>query len=389
MTVKPWGNLVGVRPTKPLHSLLDRGLSYEDALEAMQGRYGISRDKFDLLWQVANTARPVLAESSDPALFSVYVGIPFCPSRCLYCSFPSHSLTDLGKYRSQFVESLIHEISETGRQTAAAGMRPFTVYIGGGTPTALEPEELNRVLTSLRESFPGVWREFTVEAGRPETITDDHFQVIKQNGVERISINPQTMHSSTLALIGRKHSPDDVISAVKKARNYGIEIVNMDVIIGLPGEDAGMVEETANQILALQPENITMHVFARKRASRFNDQQIAYSLPDASEATEMHSKVTEMVNGTYQPYYLYRQRDILGGLENIGYTLPDHQCLYNILMIEERHNIIGLGGGATSKFVTQDVSLTNISTPKDVRIYLERIPQLIERRGVEIIKQAD
>jgi oxygen-independent coproporphyrinogen-3 oxidase len=389
MTVKPWGNLVGVRPTKPLHSLLDQGLSYEDALEAMQSRYGISGDKFDLLWQIAATARPVLAESGDPALFSVYVGIPFCPSRCLYCSFPSHSLTDLGRYRGHFVDSLVHEITEAGEQTAVAGMRPFTVYIGGGTPTALEPEELNRILTSLRESFPGELREFTVEAGRPETLTDDHFQVLKQNGVDRISVNPQTMHGSTLALIGRKHTPDDVILAVDKARNYGIEIINMDVIIGLPGENTGMVEETANQLLALHPENITMHVFARKRASRFNDQQKAYSLPNASEATKMHSKVTEMVKGTYEPYYLYRQRDILGGLENIGYTLPGRQCLYNILMIEERHNIIGLGGGASSKFIKRDYSLTNSSTPKDVRVYLERIDQLVERRGNQIKKQAE
>lgn len=389
MTVKPWGNLVGVRPTKPLHSLLDQGLSYEGALEAMQGRYGISRDKFDLLWQVAAMARPVLAESSDPAMFSVYVGIPFCPSRCLYCSFPSHSLTDLGKYRGHFVDSLVYEIRETGKQTAEAGLRPYTIYVGGGTPTALEPEELDRVLTSLRESFPGVWREFTVEAGRPETLTDHHFQVIKQNGVGRISINPQTMHSSTLALIGRKHSPHNVISAVEKARAYGIEIINMDIIIGLSGENTEMVKETANQILALQPENITMHVFSRKRGSRFNDEQTAYSLPDASEATNMHRMVTEMIKSTYQPYYLYRQRDILGGLENIGYTLPERQCLYNMLMIEERHNILGLGGGATSKYIESDRSLTNSSTPKDVRVYLERVHQVIERRGAQIKKQTE
>ncbi len=389
MMTKPWGSLKGIRPAKILNSLLDRGLNYETALEEMQMRYGISKEKFQLLWQVASITRPLLAESKSTDLFSVYIGIPFCPSRCLYCSFPSHSLTDLHRYRANFVDALVNEITATGEQTAAAGMRPYAVYVGGGTPTALEPEELNLVLTSLRKSFPGTWKEFTVEAGRPETLTDQHFRVLKQNGVSRISINPQTMHSSTLALIGRKHNPDDIVSAVQKAREYEIAIINMDIIIGLPGENVKMVEETLNQILKLHPENITMHVFSRKRASLFSTRQKDYLLPNADAAVKMHEKVTDLLIESYQPYYLYRQRDILGDLENIGYTLPGSQCLYNILMIEERHNILGLGGGATSKFINQDYSLLNITAPKDVRVYLERVHQLTEQRGVAIKKQAD
>lgn len=389
MTDKPWGLLAGVRPAKQLHLLLDKGLGYDDAKMQMQQTYRLSGDKFDLLWRICQTERPVLAESSFPHLFSVYVGIPFCPTRCLYCSFPSHSLRDLGKLRSQFVDTLLLEIEQTGRVTHEFGMKPYSVYVGGGTPTALTPMDLDRIFTSLRKAFPGDWREFTVEAGRPDTLTDEHMAVMKAHLVTRISVNPQTMHQTTLDIIGRYHSPDDVRQAVKRVKKAGIAVLNMDLIVGLPGEDAAMVGRSVAEVVALAPENITVHVFSRKRASRFNENQHRFPQPSAEDAAVMQRAATVPLETLYKPYYLYRQREILGGLENIGYTVPGLENAYNIVMIEERHHILGLGGGATSKFIRPDLSLTNVSAPKDVLMYLQRAGRLHERRKHELeqIKQ--
>jgi oxygen-independent coproporphyrinogen III oxidase len=384
MIEKPWGRLAGVRPLKPLHKLLDEGFDYEASFNSMQKQYGISEKKFDLLWRVAAVERPVLLESSDPGLFSVYIGIPFCPTRCLYCSFPSHSLQDLGELRSLFVDTLISEITSTGSLVKSLGIQPYSIYLGGGTPTSLTASELDRVLDALHTSIPGRCRELTVEAGRPETLSGAHFEILNKHQVGRISVNPQSMHSVTLHTIGRCHSPGEVVTAVKDARLTGIPVVNMDLIVGLPGEDTSMVVETVNQVLALSPENITIHVFSRKRGSLFNENRQAFTLPDAEEATAMHTAVTSMLEPDYRPYYLYRQREILGGLENIGYSLPGTECLYNIVMIEERHNILGLGCGATSKFVSGRFPLKNMASPKDVRIYLERATQLIHSRSEEL-----
>ncbi len=381
MSEKPWGQLVGVRPSKLMQKLLDDGLDYEKAFKVLQSRHGISEEKFDLLWQVASVGRTVLQECSNPLLFSVYVGIPFCPTRCFYCSFPSHSLRELGELRTHYVEALLREIEMTARLTESLGMSAYTVYLGGGTPTSLEPHELERVLCALRHSLPGQWREFTVEAGRPDTLCDGHFELFSKHNVTRVSINPQTMHAATLQTIGRSHSPGQVKDAVAEARRRNVPVINMDVIVGLPGENAVMAEETMRQVLALSPENITVHVFSRKRASRFNTAKEKFSLPSSREVLAMHTAVTKQLESAYRPYYLYRQRDILGGLENIGYSLPGSECVYNIAMIEERHNIIGLGCGATSKFINSDLSLTNLSNPKGVRIYLERIEQLTAKRS--------
>lgn len=389
MEQRHWGRLVGVRPTKQLHKLLDRGLDYRDAFTEMNAEYGISEDKFALLWQVAEIERPVLLESSKPELFSVYVGIPFCPTRCLYCSFPSHSLKELGQLRDTFVKTLLYEIEATGRQTREHGMRLYSVYLGGGTPTALAPDDLDRILSALHNAFPGSWHELTAEAGRPDTITAEHLGVMKKHGVSRISVNPQSMNEATLERIGRCHTPGDVVRAVTMARESGINVINMDVIVGLPGEDTLSVTHTMDRVLALQPENVTVHVFSRKRASRFNENRERFPLPSAEDATEMHTRALRALASGYLPYYLYRQREILGGLENIGFTLPGFASVYNIVMIEERHQILGLGGGATSKFIRKDLSLTNIATPRDVRMYLERVNELLERRGRELKKTTD
>jgi oxygen-independent coproporphyrinogen-3 oxidase len=384
MTGKPWGKLEGVRPSKLVHKLLDDGLDYWPAFNKLNAKYGISEEKFSLLWRVAAVERPVLIESSDPRLFSVYVGIPFCPSRCLYCSFPSHSLHELGALRSRFTDTLVKEIESLGKLAEKMGMRAYSVYLGGGTPTALMPDELDSVLGALSAALPGQWRELTVEAGRPDTLSSEHFDVLKKHKTGRISINPQTMHAKTLEAMGRCHSPGDVVAAVEDARRVGLPVINMDLIIGLPGENDAMTAETARRVLEMKPENITIHVFSRKRASRFNEERDSFVLPSPQEASAMHRAVTSLLDASYHPYYLYRQREILGGLENIGYSLPGRECVYNVAMIEERHNIIGLGCGATSKYVNPDFTLTNKSSPRDVRLYLERVQQLAKIREKEI-----
>ncbi|NLZ39129.1 MAG: coproporphyrinogen dehydrogenase HemZ [Firmicutes bacterium] len=387
MTEKPWGTLVGVRPAKQLHRLLDQGMNYETAFAQMHAESKISPEKFSLLWQVCQKERPILAESSQPHLFSVYVGIPFCPTRCLYCSFPSHSLTELGSFRKQFIATLLEEIVATGALTQELNLQPYTVYFGGGTPTALNAEELDTIISALRQAFPGTWCEFTIEAGRPDTLTAEHLEVMSQHGVNRISINPQTMHQATLNRIGRRHTPEDIIHAMQAVRRTKIDIINMDLIVGLPGEKPKLVQASVQQVLALSPENITLHVFSRKRASRYAKNEELFPLPDKDKIIEMHGIATTLITEQgYQPYYLYRQRDILGGLENIGYALPGSECLYNIVMIEERHHILGLGGGASSKFIRPDFSLKNISSPKDVRMYIERCPQLLQLREHELRK---
>jgi len=382
----PWGRLTGVRPSKQLHRLLDEGLNYTEASTRMQATDGISYEKFKLLWQVAQMARPVVIESSQADLFSVYLGIPFCPSRCLYCSFPAHSLKELGMWRDQFLDTLLYEIAATGQLARKLHMRPYSFYLGGGTPTSLTPAELDSILSALRLAFPGPVREYTVEAGRPDTITPEQLAILKKHGVTRISVNPQTMHNQTLKKIGRCHSVAEVYRAVDQIQAAAFPVLNMDLILGLPEENEAMVRKSVQDVLSLSPTNITLHMFSRKRASLFSEEREHFPLPGKILAEAMYGTATRLLRHKYLPYYLYRQRGILGNLENIGYCLPGTECLYNILMIEERQHILGLGCGATSKFIYQDLSLKNLCSPKDVRTYLEKGAELCRRREFELIQ---
>lgn len=385
MAELPWGRLSGVRPSKQLHRLLDEGLNYSEAFKQMQSNERISSEKFELLWQVARISRPIVEESSLPDLFSVYISIPFCPSRCFYCSFPAYSLKELAIWRSRYLDTLLDEIRTAGQLTEKLQMRPYSFYLGGGTPTSLNPAELDNILSALRLAFPGTVREFTVEAGRPDTITAEKLAILKKHGVSRVSVNPQSMHSETLKKIGRCHSVEEVYKAVNLVQAAALPVLNMDLILGLPGEDEAMVRKSVQDVLSFLPTNITLHLFSRKRASLFSEEKERLPLPDISLATAMHSTATSLLSAKYHPYYLYRQHGILGGLENIGYCLPGAECLYNIVMIEERQHILGLGCGATNKFIYQDLSLKNLVSPKDIRTYHEKAAWLCYRREVELI----
>lgn len=382
----PWGRLKGVRPSKQLHRLLDEGLNYTEASSRMQATEGISSEKFELLWQVAQISRPIVEECSQPDLLSVYIAIPFCPSRCLYCSFPANSLKELGMWRRQYLDTLLYEITSSGELAGKLQMRPYSFYLGGGTPTSLDPFELESILSALRLAFPGTVREFTVEAGRPDTITYEQLAILKKHGVTRVSVNPQSMHSKTLSKIGRCHSVAEVYRAVNQVQAAAFPVLNMDLILGLPEEDEAMVKKSVQDVLSLSPTNITLHMFSRKRSSLFSEEREHFPLPDNTLATAMYCTATGLLSSKYQPYYLYRQHEILGNLENIGYCLPGTECFYNIVMIEERQHILGLGCGATSKFIYQDLSLKNLFSPKDIRTYLEKADVLCRRREAELIQ---
>ncbi|HHT90195.1 MAG: coproporphyrinogen dehydrogenase HemZ [Limnochordia bacterium] len=383
LSPSPWGILTGVRPTKVVHALLDAGLSWQDIRLELIEIYALSLEKADLLMDVARRQRPYFHPAPNNPV-SVYIGIPFCPTRCSYCSFAAYPMHSHGHLLQGFLAALRLEISAVGRLLRELGLEVETIYLGGGTPTTVTGSDLTQLLNQIgTELHTARTREYTVEAGRPETLSLETLSVIREAGVGRISINPQTMHGSTLSAIGRQHTVEDVYRAFDLAREVGIPMINMDIILGLPGEKLPQVEYTLQEISSLGPDNLTVHSLAMKRASR---------LKKALDVVEMgHEQGAAMVNlaGEYAallgmvPYYLYRQRHILGGLENIGYATPKTASIYNIQMMEERQTIIGLGGGGMTKLVSSDGSLVRESNPKCPATYSQqmkaRLPQKMER----------
>ena len=380
----PWGILTGVRPVKIVHRLIEKGYGREKVLEVLQKDYAVAPEKAALLWEVADCQRPfLLPMSALKRVASVYVGIPFCPTRCLYCSFPGYPLARWEKWTEPFLSALLREIEEVGREMRSLEWKVQSIYIGGGTPTCLGERETAAFLAAVREWFwDSETAEFTVEGGRPETLTAEKLALLKEYGVSRLSINPQSMQDKTLRLIGRSHSARDIMEAVERARRFGFATLNMDVIVGLPGETAAEVFSTMEEIKKLRPENLTVHTMAVKRASQLKEEYSRWELPAAEEVNAMleitRAAAREM---GMRPYYLYRLKRILGNLENVGYSLPGHESCYNIQMIEERQTVVGLGGGAGSKwFAPETGALAGSYNPKDPINYVERVEELIERK---------
>lgn len=376
----PWGILTGVRPTKIAHRFLDENFSAEQIIEHLTKDFDVSRERAELLTKVAVFQHPFL-ERGDERLLSLYVGIPFCPTRCHYCSFPAFSIERWGKLLSAYLAALEQEIGEVGEALRDTGVKVSTVYLGGGTPTVLSEGQLDTLLEALEKHFsftPG--RELTVEGGRPDTINKEKLRVFKEHQVTRLSINPQTMRDETLVRIGRQHTVQEVYRAYALAREAEIPILNMDLIIGLPGENCAVLEQTMTQVLQLAPENITLHALAMKRAAYYRQEKI--SLPVPAEGLAMMNLAHQHLQAAgYLPYYLYRQKEIFAHGENVGYTVTGKECLYNIQMMEERQTILGFGVGSGSKFVHKDDwNLENIYNPKDVQVYLERLAEIIRRK---------
>ncbi len=379
----PWGILTGVRPTKIIHRLLDDGLSDVEAARALQEEYAVQEDKAALVAEVVRRQRPFIDQvNTHPKQVSIYIGIPFCPSRCVYCSFPGYPWDRYGGLAEAYLEELGREINAVSELMRQLGLVATAIYIGGGTPTSLPASLLDRLLTQTM-TIPTISpREFTVEAGRPDTLDRQRLKVLRDYPVNRISINPQTMNDSTLARIGRRHQADDVIRACDASREAGFGWINMDVIIGLPGENAAAVARTMAAVAALKPENLTVHTMAVKRASRLRQEQQITNIPVEDEVLAMLAitKKTAAELGLV-PYYLYRQKPILANLENVGYCRPGWASVYNIQVMEERQIIIGLGAGATTKLIDRSAqTIDNLHNPKDPGVYIARSPGIIRRK---------
>lgn len=381
----PWGNLTGIRPTKIAMGLIESGMSNAQAAEYMRNTYFTSKEKTALAITIANRERELLKDIDYEKGYSLYVGIPFCPSICLYCSFSSSPLQRWKDQVDAYLDALLKELDFISE--AMKDRTLDTIYIGGGTPTTLEPEQLERLLEHINARFPVYQvKEYTVEAGRPDSITREKLQAIRKFPVTRISVNPQTMNQATLELIGRRHTVEDTRHAFALARECGFDNINMDIIVGLPGEQKEDVQHTLEEIKKLDPDSLTVHSLAVKRAARLNmfkEQYEEMEFINNQEIMDMAMKYAyECQMG---PYYLYRQKNMCGNLENIGYAKVDKAGIYNILIMEEKQSILAAGAGASTKFVFQNGErIERTENVKDVANYISRIDEMIERKRTGI-----
>lgn len=382
-----WGIHTGVRPLKLISDLFQRFDTMEEVTQHLKDHYFFHDEKVALLRDAYEVQRTVLNDS-DPHAVGIYIGIPFCPTRCLYCSFTSNQVPE--QQIQAYLDALHIEIEQVGVGMQENGLYPESIYIGGGTPTTLSAEQLDKLLQAVRLHFDcSHLREFTVEAGRPDTITEEKLAVIKQNGVERISINPQSMNDQTLELIGRSHTSDEVLNAFDMAREAGIAVVNADIIAGLPEESVGDFEKTLDTMIGLSAENITVHTLAVKRASKLMDVDSDFHYKQAQVVNEMLALAKEKLSEHgYQPYYLYRQKHMAGSLENVGYSQPGFEGIYNIRIMEEKQTIIALGaGGITKVYYPEENRLERIPNVSNYEIYIERLDEMITRKNDNLFRR--
>lgn len=383
----PWGYLTGVRPSKIAYTLLEKGADREQILEEFTKKHLVSEKKAQLALQVAQTEKSILEKMDYKNGYSLYIGIPFCPTTCLYCSFTSYSLAAYQSKVQPYLEALLKEMKYVSE--AMRGRRLDTVYFGGGTPTTLSAGQLDMLLTELERKFDlSACRELTVEAGRPDSITYEKLCVLKAHHVDRISINPQTMNQQTLDLIGRRHTVEQIEEAFALAGKAGLDNINMDMILGLPGENKEMVQHTLEKIKALAPESLTVHSLAIKRAAALNiwrEKYLDLQMDNSDEIVSMAADYAHQMG--HQPYYMYRQKNMAGNFENVGYSKPGLECIYNILIMEEKQTIIAMGAGASTKIVFQNETeggqagrIERIENVKDVTNYIQRIDEMIERK---------
>ncbi len=432
----PWGTLTGIRPVKIAMAMLEDGESGDAVRDYMRRMFFTSEEKIDFSLEIAAREQTLLSEIDYENGYSLYIGIPFCPSTCLYCSFPSFSIGMWQARVDEYLEDLCKEIAAAAE--LCAGKELHTVYIGGGTPTSLSPAQLDRLLGQIREKFHlndntgrivyggledrqaldvsekcGDWKEvdscirkegfedadghtvshpdihpdnklmeFTVEAGRPDSITPEKLKVLRDHGISRISINPQTMNEKTLRLIGRNHTAAQTEEAFHLAREMGFTDINMDLIVGLPEEGIEEVRRTMDAIARLAPENVTVHSLAVKRAARLKTEHEQYEHLRIENTWETIRLTQERCRAMgLAPYYLYRQKNTAGNFENVGYAAPGREGLYNILIMEEKQSIVALGAGGTSKVVfDHGARIERSGNVKDVGQYMDRIDEMIERK---------
>jgi oxygen-independent coproporphyrinogen-3 oxidase len=389
-----WGILMGVRPTKIAMKQLEAGMEEQEFVPWFQKQSLVSREKAELAWKIAKREKALLDQLDYENGYSLYIGIPFCPTVCSYCSFSSGALSAWEHCVEDYLDALCRELEYIASVSKQKTLN--TIYIGGGTPTTLSAEQLDRVLTCVDTHFSREHLlEYTVEAGRPDSITREKFQVLRDHGISRISINPQSMQQKTLDAIGRKHSVESVYEAYHLAREMGFDNINMDIIAGLPGERLQDMEDTLAQIERLGPDNLTVHSLAIKRAAKMG-QEYRESPKEREEKPDIQAMVDAAMQSAgrmgMSPYYLYRQKNIAGNFENVGYAKVDKAGIYNILIMEEKQSIIAAGAGASTKIVLKEpvelpgskkkkTNLIRMENVKAIDAYIRRIDEMIERKG--------
>lgn len=375
-----WGSLSGVRPTKLTTRCLLGGGTAADADRLLRERYHVSPSRRRLCVE-ASLATAEAVKRLEPNDVSVYIGIPFCPTRCIYCSFVSASTEKTAGLLPQYLEALIREVETVGRLLAGSGRRVRTLYIGGGTPTTLSTPQLRRLMDAIRTHFDlSGLIEYTVEGGRPDTLDDEKLRAIRAGGCDRMSINPQTMNDAVLRAVGRRHTAAQTVAAFEAARRAGFDGINMDLIAGLPGDTPESFAASLDAVLALAPSNVTVHTLALKRGAELAMRQL--TLPSAEEVRQMLQYAERALRERgYAPYYLYRQKYMSGSFENVGWCKPGYAGLYNIYMMEELHSILSLGGGAMTKINLPDGTLERFHNPKFPQQYLARLDDVLAQKA--------
>ena len=376
----PWGTLTGIRPTKIAMTLLEEGSNEEEIREYMKEVYLLSDEKLELAIDIAKREKALLDTIHYKDGYSIYIGIPFCPTTCLYCSFTSYPICSYKKRIGEYLEAVFKEIDFIADYYKDKIID--TIYVGGGTPTTLEAEELELLLSKITTTLDlSNLKEFTVEAGRADSITREKLVVLKKYNVDRISVNPQTMNQKTLDFIGRRHTVEQVLEAYKLAKEIGIPNINMDIILGLPGEEETEVSYTIDEIKKLNPDSLTVHSLAIKRASKLaewikeNGMSALNNTDETMAIARDGAKDMGMV-----PYYLYRQKNMSGNFENVGYAREGRFGIYNILIMEEVQTIVAIGAGSVTKRVFGDGRIERCDNVKDVALYIEKIDEMIERK---------
>lgn len=379
----PWGILVGIRPSKIALKYLEEGKTEEEIIKIFEIKHLASKKKAKLCIEIAKTEEKFVNKESNS--IAIYIGMAFCPTRCFYCSFAANPIVGNKKLVNPYLQALIKEISAMKKYVNDRKLNIESVYFGGGTPTAVNNEEFEDVMKEVYEAFvkDKNLKEFTVECGRPDSITSEKLQTMKTYDVTRISINPQTMNDDTLKMIGRGHTSAQVIEKFNLARSMGFNDINMDMIIGLPGEGIKEVLHTKNEILKLKPDSLTVHGLSLKRASILYENFIlkkGIQVKKQEELAQMYeeSRILAQELGLH-PYYMYRQKNMVGNMENLGYSKKGKECIYNIQMIEDKQTIIALGADAVTKavFLKED-RIERFGNAKDLREYINRIDEMIE-----------
>lgn len=382
----PWGDLTGIRPTKIAMQMLESGMTDDEMREELREIYCVGEAKTELALTTVHREKKLIDSLHAEKGYSLYVGIPFCPTICLYCSFGSHRMDTYRDMVKPYFEALYKELRFISEEMKDWHLD--SLYIGGGTPTSVSAEQLRELLQELEKNFDlENLAEFTIEAGRPDTITEDKLRAMREFPVTRISINPQTMNQKTLDLIGRHHTVEQTREIFGLARSLGFDNINMDIIVGLPGEGAAEVQETLDRIKEMDPDSLTVHSLALKRATRLNLFKDSYE-PISFENSEsiMEAAASCAADMGMSPYYLYRQKNMAGNFENVGYARPGKAGVYNILIMEERQSILAAGSGASTKFVFDGGRrIERAENVKDLHNYVERIDEMLERKkyGIE------